>query len=156
MTWKVAPALVPRGNTVVVKPSEETPQTAALLGEVMNEAGIPAGVYNVVHGFGPNSAGEFVATHPDVDAITFTGETRTGEVIMKAAAKGARPVSLEWAVKTPRSYSLIVILMRRSKARCARLCQLRSGCLGTERVYVERPLFDKFVAAMKKVRRIWF
>jgi hypothetical protein len=98
MTWKVGPALA-CGNTVVVKPSEETLQTATLLGQVMNEAGIPKGVYNVVHGFGPDSAGEFVTSHPDVDAITFTGETRTGEAIMKAAAKGARPVSLEMGGK---------------------------------------------------------
>lgn len=99
MTWKVGPALA-CGNTVVVKPSEETPQTAALLGEVMNAAGIPAGVYNVVNGFGPNSAGEFLTNHPKVNAITFTGETRTGEVIMKAAANGARPVSLEMGERT--------------------------------------------------------
>ncbi len=71
MTWKVGPALA-CGNTVVVKPSEETPQTAALLGEVMNKVGMPKGVYNVVHGFGPGSAGEFLTTHPGVDAITFT------------------------------------------------------------------------------------
>ena len=58
MTWKVGPALA-CGNTVVVKPSEETPQTATLLGEVMNAVGVPKGVYNVVHGFGPGSAGEF-------------------------------------------------------------------------------------------------
>ena len=58
MTWKVGPALA-CGDTVVIKPSEETPQTAALLGEVMNEVGIPPGVYNVVHGFGPDSAGKF-------------------------------------------------------------------------------------------------
>jgi hypothetical protein len=94
MTWKVGPALA-CGNTVVVKPSEETPQTAALLGEVMNEAGIPPGVYNVVHGFGPQSAGEYLTRHPGVNAITFTGETRTGEAIMAAAAKGVRPVSFE-------------------------------------------------------------
>ncbi len=94
MTWKVAPALA-CGNTVVVKPSEQTPATATLLGEVMNEVGIPRGVYNVVHGHGPGSAGEFLTTHPDVDGITFTGETRTGEAIMRAAATGVRPVSLE-------------------------------------------------------------
>ena len=136
---------------MVVKPSEETPQTAALLGEVMNEAGIPAGVYNVVHGFGPNSAGEFVTTHPDVDAITFTGETRTGEVIMKAAAKGARPVSLEMGGKNAAIVfadcdfdAAIEGTMRSAFANCGQVC------LGTERVYVERPLFDKFVAAMKK------
>ena len=74
MTWKVGPALA-CGNTVVVKPSEETPRTAALLGEVMDAVGMPAGVYNVVHGFGPGAAGEFLTSHPDVDAITFTGET---------------------------------------------------------------------------------
>ncbi|MAY20051.1 MAG: 5-carboxymethyl-2-hydroxymuconate semialdehyde dehydrogenase, partial [Erythrobacteraceae bacterium] len=74
MTWKVAPALA-CGNTVVVKPSEETPGTATLLGEVMNEVGVPKGVYNVVHGFGPDSAGQFLTEHQGVDAITFTGET---------------------------------------------------------------------------------
>ena len=81
MTWKVGPALA-CGNTVVVKPSEETPATAALLGEVMNAVGVPKGVYNVVHGFGPAAAGEFITRHDGVDAITFTGETRTGAAIM--------------------------------------------------------------------------
>ena len=83
LTWKVAPALA-CGNAVVVKPSEETPATATLLADAMNDAGIPHGVYNVVHGFGPNSAGEFLAQHPDVNAITFTGESRTGAAIMKS------------------------------------------------------------------------
>ncbi|MBL8351471.1 MAG: 2-hydroxymuconic semialdehyde dehydrogenase [Burkholderiaceae bacterium] len=149
MTWKVGPALA-CGNTVVVKPSEETPQTAALLGEVMNEAGIPKGVYNVVHGFGPDSAGAFVTSHPQVDAITFTGETRTGEVIMKAAAQGARPVSLEMGGKNAAIVfadcdfdAAIEGTMRSVFANCGQVC------LGTERVYVERPLFDRFVAAMK-------
>lgn len=150
MTWKVGPALA-CGNTVVVKPSEETPQTAALLGEVMNEAGIPPGVYNVVHGFGPDSAGEFVTSHPGVDAITFTGETRTGEVIMKAAAHGARPVSLEMGGKNAAIVfadcdfdAAIEGTMRSAFANCGQVC------LGTERVYVERPIFDKFVAALKQ------
>ncbi len=149
MTWKVGPALA-CGNTVVVKPSEETPQTATLLGEVMNAAGIPAGVYNVVHGLGPQSAGEFLTAHPGVDAITFTGETRTGEVIMKAAARGARPVSLEMGGKN----SAIVFAdcdldaaiegtLRSVFANCGQVC------LGTERVYVERPLFDRFVQALR-------
>ena len=89
MTWKVGPGLA-CGNTVVVKPWEETPSTGSLLGEVMNQVGVPAGVYNVVHGFGPNSAGEFLTTHPVVDAITFTGETRTGTAILKAAADGIK------------------------------------------------------------------
>lgn len=150
MTWKVGPALA-CGNAVVVKPSEETPQTAALLGEVMNEAGIPNGVYNVVHGFGPDSAGEFVTTHPGVDAITFTGETRTGEVIMKAAARGARPVSLEMGGKNAAIVfadcdfdAAIEGTMRSVFANCGQVC------LGTERVYVERPLFERFVDALRR------
>lgn len=150
MTWKVGPALA-CGNTVVVKPSEETPQTATLLGEVMNEVGIPKGVYNVVHGFGPQSAGEYVTTHPGVNAITFTGETRTGEVIMKAAAHGARPVSLEMGGKNPGIIfadcdfeAALEGTMRSVFANCGQVC------LGTERLYVERPIFERFVEALKK------
>ena len=84
---------------MIVKPSEETPNTAALLGEVMNAVGVPKGVYNVVNGFGPDSAGAFLTSHPGVDAITFTGETRTGTAIMKAAAEGTRDVSFEMGGK---------------------------------------------------------
>ncbi|HEY0832370.1 MAG TPA: 2-hydroxymuconic semialdehyde dehydrogenase [Azospirillum sp.] len=149
MTWKVGPALA-CGNTVVVKPSEESPQTAALLGEVMNAVGVPKGVYNVVHGFGPSSAGEFLTRHPDVDAITFTGETRTGAAIMKAASDGMRDVSFELGGKNAGivfadcDFDAAVDGIFRSAF-------LNSGqvCLGTERVYVERPIFDRFVAALK-------
>ena len=107
MTWKAGPALA-CGNTVVVKPSEETPSTAALLGEVMNDVGVPPGVYNVVQGMGPESAGEFLTKHPGVDAITFTGETRTGEAILQNAAIGVRDVSFELGGKTRPLSSLIV------------------------------------------------
>jgi len=149
MTWKVGPALA-CGNTVVVKPSEETPATATLLGEVMNAVGIPPGVYNVVHGFGPGSAGEFLTRHPDVNGITFTGETRTGEAIMAAAAKGVRPVSFELGGKN----AGIVFAdadFEKAVAGIARSAFENCGqvCLGTERVYVERPIFDRFVAALK-------
>ncbi len=149
MTWKVAPALA-CGNTVVVKPSEETPTTAALLGEVMNEAGVPPGVYNVVHGFGPNSAGEFLTRHPGVDGVTFTGETATGTAIMKAAADGVRPVSLELGGKNAAVVfadcnldKAIEGTMRSVFANCGQVC------LGTERVYVERPIFETFVERLK-------
>ncbi|MCZ4303446.1 2-hydroxymuconic semialdehyde dehydrogenase [Zoogloeaceae bacterium G21618-S1] len=149
MTWKVGPALA-CGNTVIVKPSEETPNTAALLGEVMNAVGVPKGVYNVVNGFGPDSAGEFLTRHPGVDAITFTGETRTGTAIMKAAAEGTRDVSFEMGGKNAGivfadcDFDAAVEGIFRSAF-------LNTGqvCLGTERVYVERPIFDKFVAALK-------
>ncbi|KDP86478.1 betaine-aldehyde dehydrogenase [Cupriavidus sp. SK-3] len=149
MTWKVGPALA-CGNTVVVKPSEETPATATLLGEVMNEAGVPPGVYNVVHGFGPDSAGAFLTAHPDVNGITFTGETRTGEAIMKAAANGVRPVSFELGGKN----AGIVFAdadFDKAVAGITRSAFENSGqvCLGTERVYVQRPIFARFVAALK-------
>jgi aminomuconate-semialdehyde/2-hydroxymuconate-6-semialdehyde dehydrogenase len=150
MTWKVGPALA-CGNTVVVKPSEETPATTTLLGEVMNECGVPPGVFNVVHGFGPNSAGEFLTTHPLINAITFTGETRTGEVIMKAAAVGLRNVSLECGGKNPGIVfadcdieKAVEGTMRSAFVNCGQVC------LGTERVYVERPIFDQFLARMKE------
>jgi aminomuconate-semialdehyde/2-hydroxymuconate-6-semialdehyde dehydrogenase len=150
MTWKVGPAMA-CGNTVVVKPSEETPATTTLLGEVMNECGVPAGVFNVVHGFGPDSAGAFLTTHPLVDAITFTGETRTGEIIMQAAACGLRNVSLECGGKNPAIVfadcdieKAVEGTMRSAFVNCGQVC------LGTERVYVERPVYDRFLARMKE------
>lgn len=149
MTWKVGPALA-AGNTVVVKPSEETPRTTTLLGEVMNAAGVPKGVYNVVHGFGPDSAGEFLTTHPDIDGITFTGETRTGAAIVKASADHIRHVSFELGGKNPGIVfadcdmdKAIEGTMRSVFANCGQVC------LGTERVYVERPIFDEFVQRLK-------
>lgn len=150
MTWKVGPALA-LGNTVVVKPSEQTPLTATLLGEVMNSVGVPKGVYNVVHGFGGNSAGEFLTQHQGVNGITFTGSTRSGETLMREAARGVRPVSLELGGKNPALVfadcdmdKAIEGTMRSAFANCGQVC------LGTERVYVERPIFEAFVARMKK------
>ena len=150
MTFKVGPALA-CGNTVVVKPSEETPATATLLGEVMNECGVPPGVFNVVHGFGPDSAGAFLTSHPLVDAITFTGETRTGEIIMKAAAVGLRNISMECGGKNPGLVfadcdleKAVEGTMRSAFVNCGQVC------LGTERVYVERSIFDQFLARMKE------
>ena len=148
MTWKVGPALA-CGNAVVVKPSEETPTTTALLGEVMNEAGIPTGVYNVVNGFGPDSAGAFLTEHPGINAITFTGETRTGEIITRAAATGLRDVSMECGGKNPALVfadcdmdKAIEGTLRSVFANCGQVC------LGTERIYVERPIFDEFVSRL--------
>ncbi len=145
MTWKVAPALA-CGNTVVVKPSEETPTTATLLAEVMQTAGVPKGVYNVVHGFGPNSAGEALTTHPGIDAITFTGESATGAAIMRAAAPGLRALSFELGGKNPALVftdcdleQAIEGTTRSVFANCGQVC------LGTERIYVERPLYVEFV-----------
>jgi len=148
MTWKVAPALA-CGNAVVVKPSEETPATATLLGEVMNEAGLPHGVYNVVHGFGPGSAGELLARHPDVDAVTFTGETSTGASIMKCVADDIKDVSFELGGKNPGIVfadadfdQALEGTMRSAFANCGQVC------LSTERLYVERPVFERFTESL--------
>src|SRR5579864_6758402 len=150
LTWKLAPALA-CGNAVVVKPSEETPATATLLAEVMQEAGMPKGVYNVVHGFGPNSAGEFLTHHPDVNAITFTGESRTGAAIMQAVAPSVKPVSFELGGKN----AAIVFAdcdFEQAVNGLTEAVFLNTGqvCLCAERVYVERPMFDRFVMALKQ------
>jgi aminomuconate-semialdehyde/2-hydroxymuconate-6-semialdehyde dehydrogenase len=149
LTWKVAPALA-CGNTVVVKPSEETPATATLLAEVMQDAGIPNGAYNVVHGFGPDSAGEFLTQHPDVNAVTFTGESRTGAAIMKAVAPSVKPVSFELGGKN----AAIVFGdcdFEETVRGVADAVFLNTGqvCLCAERIYVERAIFARFVAALK-------
>ncbi|MEQ8965380.1 MAG: 2-hydroxymuconic semialdehyde dehydrogenase, partial [Azospirillaceae bacterium] len=150
LTWKVAPALAV-GNTVVAKPSEETPATATLLAEAMAEAGVPDGVFNLVHGFGPGSAGEALTRHGGVDAITFTGESATGTAIMKAAAEGVKPISFELGGKNAAivfadaDFDAAVEGTTRSVfANCGQVC------LCSERVYVERPIFERFVAALKE------
>jgi aminomuconate-semialdehyde/2-hydroxymuconate-6-semialdehyde dehydrogenase len=149
MTWKVAPAMA-CGNAVIVKPSEETPSTTTLLGEVMAEADVPDGAFNVVHGFGPGSAGELLTSHPGVRAITFTGETRTGSAIMKSAAPTVKALSFELGGKN----AAIVFAdadLDAAATGLARAVFLNTGqvCLAPERIYVERPVFDAFVARMK-------
>lgn len=149
MTWKVGPAMA-CGNTVVVKPSQVTPTTTSLLGEVMSKVGVPAGVYNVVQGKG-SITGNLITAHKDIDAITFTGETTTGEMIMKACANGVKDVSLELGGKNP---AIIFADCDMDKAifETARSVFANSGqvCLGTERVYVQRPIFDEFVNKLKE------
>lgn len=150
MTWKVAPALA-AGNTVVVKPSEETPATATLLGEVMRDVGIPDGVYNVVHGFGAGSVGEALVQHPDVSAITFTGETTTGTHIMRGAAPHMKKLSFELGGKNP-AIIFEEADMERAVAGTLRSVFTNCGqvCLCSERVYVARPIFDEFVDRLKQ------
>ncbi len=149
LTWKLAPALA-TGNTVVAKPSEETPSTASLLAEVFDAAGLPAGVFNLVHGFGPGSAGEFLTRHPGVDAITFTGESSTGSAIMKAVADRVKPISFELGGKNAAIVfadadfdAAVAGTARSSFTNCGQVC------LCTERVYVQREIFDDFVTALK-------
>ena len=153
LTWKVAPALV-CGNTVVVKPSEHSPRTAVLLARIAHEAGLPDGVLNVIHGHGADAAGSFLVSHPDVGAITFTGETKTGEAIMKAAAMGPRPVSLELGGKNA------AVIFDDADFDAAAAGTVRSMfdncgqvCLTTERIFVHRKIFAPFVERLADLTR---
>lgn len=153
LTWKLGPALA-AGNTVVAKPSEETPATAALLAEVMHEAGVPAGVFNLVHGFGPGSAGEFITRHAGIDAITFTGETATGSAIMRAAADNVKPLSFELGGKNAAVVfddadldKAVDGTVRSVFSNCGQVC------LCSERVYVHASRFDEFVARLAERAR---
>ena len=98
--WKLGPALA-CGNTLVLKPAEQTPLSALYIGELALEAGFPPGVINIITGFGPDSAGEFLANHMDVDKVAFTGEDKTGREIVKASAGNLKRVSLELGGKAP-------------------------------------------------------
>ncbi|MCW2648810.1 MAG: 2-hydroxymuconic semialdehyde dehydrogenase [Pseudonocardiales bacterium] len=153
LTWKVAPALA-CGNTVVVKPSEHTPSTATLLAEVLDEAGVPAGVYNVVHGFGPSSAGEFLIGHAGIDGVTFTGSTATGAGIMAAVAPRVKPVSFELGGKNAAlvfaDADLDDTLAGLTRSVFANTGQV---CLCTERVYVQRPIFDEVAEGLAQRAR---
>ncbi len=147
-TWKLGPALA-AGNAVVGKPSEETPGSASLLAEVIDEVGVPAGVFNLVHGHGPQSTGEFLTTHPGVDAITFTGESSTGSAIMRAAADNVKALSFELGGKNPAiifddaDLDLAIDGTVRSVfSNCGQVC------LCSERVYVHRSVFDEFVTRL--------
>ncbi|MFI8420990.1 2-hydroxymuconic semialdehyde dehydrogenase [Streptomyces sp. NPDC085479] len=148
LTWKVAPALA-AGNTVVAKPSELTPGTACLLAEVMAEAEVPAGVFNLVHGRGADAAGQWLTEHPGVDAVAFTGESRTGATIMRAAAARLAPVSFELGGKNA-GLVFADSDLDEAVAGTLRSSFTHSGqvCLCTERLYVERPVFDAFAAAL--------
>lgn len=149
MTWKVGPAMA-CGNSVVVKPSQVTPTTTSLLGEVMSKVGVPAGAYNVVQGKG-SITGNLLTAHKDIDAITFTGETVTGEMIMKACSVGVKDVSLELGGKNP-AIIFADCDMQKAVHETTRSCFANSGqvCLGTERVYVQREIFDEFVSKLKE------
>jgi aminomuconate-semialdehyde/2-hydroxymuconate-6-semialdehyde dehydrogenase len=142
LTWKLAPALA-CGNTVVTKPSEETPGSATVLADILRAAGVPDGVYNVVHGFGGGSAGEALTAHPGIDGVTFTGSSPTGAGIMKTVAPRVRPVSFELGGKNAAlvfaDADIDKTLDGLTQSVFANTGQV---CLCTERVYIERSVFD--------------
>lgn len=144
-SWKVAPALA-WGNTVVLKPSEDSPVSATILGRLALEAGIPAGVFNVVHGYGPGSVGEALTRDSRVDRITFTGESATGKAISRVAADNLTPVSLELGGK---GANIIFADADLEKAIdwSIRAIFTNAGqvCLAGSRIYVQRGIYDEFL-----------
>ncbi len=154
-SWKIAPALA-AGNCVVAKPSEVTPMTAYLLSKICIEAGLPAGVLNIVHGLG-HPTGNAIVSHPDIKAISFTGGTQTGAHIAKIAAPMFKKLSLELGGKNPNIIfadcdydKMLSTTLRSSFANQGQICLCGS------RIFVERPLYERFkndfvkrVAAMK-------
>jgi aminomuconate-semialdehyde/2-hydroxymuconate-6-semialdehyde dehydrogenase len=142
-TWKVAPALA-AGCTVVAKPSEITPMTAYLLSRLCIEAGLPAGVLNIVHGVGPK-VGSAIVAHKDVKAISFTGGTKTGEEIARIAAPMFKKLSLELGGKNPNiifgdcDYEQMLATTVRSS-----FSNQGEICLCGSRIFVERPIYEQF------------
>ncbi|KQX95398.1 2-hydroxymuconic semialdehyde dehydrogenase [Rhodanobacter sp. Root480] len=143
-SWKIAPALA-AGNTVVAKPSEITPCTAALLGELSIEAGFPAGVLNIVHGRGP-TVGQALVEHPQVRAISFTGSTATGAAIAAAAAPQFKKVSLEMGGKNPAIVFADADLSDANMDTIVRSGFANQGeiCLCGSRLLVQRSIYDGF------------
>lgn len=144
-TWKVAPAIA-AGCTVVAKPSEVTPITAYLLSKLCIEAGLPAGVLNIVHGTGPK-VGSAIVAHKDIRAISFTGGTKTGEEIARIAAPMFKKLSLELGGKNPNiifadcNYEEMLATTVRSS-----FSNQGEICLCGSRIFVERPLYERFKA----------
>lgn len=144
-TWKVAPALA-WGNTVVLKPAEDTPTSATILARLAIEAGLPEGVFNVVHGYGPDSVGSALTEDQRVDRITFTGESGTGRVIGKVAAGNLTPVSLELGGKGANivfadadldnavHWSVQAIFRNAGQV-----------CLAGSRLFVQRDIYEEFL-----------
>ncbi|WP_339155635.1 aldehyde dehydrogenase [Actinomadura luteofluorescens] len=150
-TWKIAPALA-WGNTVVLKPAEQTPASAALLARLALEAGMPPGVLNVVHGHGPGSVGEALTRDPRVDRITFTGESATGRAIAGAAAANLTPVSFELGGKGANLVFADADLdLAASWSIKAIFSNAGQVCLAGSRLFVQREVYqeflDRFVAA---------
>jgi len=142
-SWKIAPALA-SGNCIIAKPSEVTPYTAYLLGKVAQEAGMPPGVMNILHGEG-GSVGDAIVKHPKIKAISFTGGTKTGEYIARTAAPMFKKLSLELGGKNPNIIfadcdfnEMLSTTLRSSFANQGQICLCGS------RVFVERPIYNKF------------
>ena len=149
--FKIVPAITV-GNTVILKPAEQTPLTALRLGELMLEAGLPAGVVNVLPGFGDTGAA--LVDHIDVDKVAFTGSTAVGKKIAAAASRNLKKVSLELGGKAPNIVFNDAELAKAVPGSGARRL-LQSGPVLRERLasYVQRGVFDEVVAGISEIAR---
>ncbi len=155
LTWKVAPALA-FGCTVVAKPAEQSPITASILGEICQEAGMPDGVFNVVQGFGPDSAGQAITRHADIDAVTFTGESDTGRAIMADASQTLKKLSFEMGGKSANIVCADADLDA-AVAGSLKGVFINQGevCLAGTRLLVQRPIYEDFVARFVEGAESW-
>ncbi len=153
-TWKIAPALA-TGNCVVAKPSEITPCTAYLLGKICIQAGLPAGVLNIIHGMGAD-AGQAIVVHPKVKAISFTGGTVTGARIASLAAPKFKKLSLELGGKNPNIIFADCDFKKMLKTTVASSFGNNGQiCLCGSRIYIEASIYEKFKRAfVKKVKQM--
>jgi acyl-CoA reductase-like NAD-dependent aldehyde dehydrogenase len=143
-SWKIAPALA-CGNTVVLKPAEQTPLTAIRFGQLLLEADVPPGVVNVVTGFG-ETAGAALVAHPDVDKIAFTGSTEVGKKIVQAAAGTVKRVTLELGGKSPNIIFADADLDRAAASSVGGFCFLAGQiCVASSRVFVQAAIYDAFI-----------
>ncbi|HKD68782.1 MAG TPA: aldehyde dehydrogenase family protein [Candidatus Binataceae bacterium] len=152
-TWNLGPCLA-AGNTCVLKPSELAPLTCLALGEIADQAGIPAGVINVIAGMG--DAGAALVSHPDVDGVAFTGGVATGRSVMGAAAQSLKRVALELGGKSPNLVFADTDL-KRSAAGVARSIFRSQGqsCVAGSRLLVERRIADEFISmVIEDARRL--
>lgn len=146
-TWKVGPALA-AGNTLVVKPPEWAPLTCSLMADIAHEAGLPAGVLNVVQGIG-EVAGDALVNHPDVDRISFTGSTDTAKIIGQAAARSITPMSAELGGKSPFIVCADADLDAAAQTVAGQYMNAGQVCLAGTRIMVEKKIEEEF---LEKVR----
>ncbi|XP_019405783.1 PREDICTED: aldehyde dehydrogenase family 8 member A1 isoform X1 [Crocodylus porosus] len=154
LTWKIAPAIA-YGNTVIAKPSEMTSVTAWMMCKLLDKAGIPPGVVNIVFGTGPK-AGEAIVSHPDVPLISFTGSTLTGQLIMERSAPHCKKLSLELGGKNPAIIfedadldQCIPTTVRSSFANQGEIC------LCTSRIFVQRGIYHEFLKRFVEETKKW-
>ncbi|HEY9712828.1 MAG TPA: aldehyde dehydrogenase family protein [Chroococcales cyanobacterium] len=148
--WKLGPALA-CGNTLILKPAEQTPLTALRLGELALEAGFPEGVVNIVTGFGANSAGEAISNHMDIDKVAFTGEDKTGKEIVKASTGNLKRVSLELGGKAPNIVFADADIDAAVKGAITGIFfnQGQVCCAGS-RLFLEKSIHDEFMSKLQE------